>query len=79
MEDQETYLKQTSTKETIKRGIKKLIGELTSVKFMLLCFVCVGIAFKWISDVTGLSVALLLVGLKEVPLDQIFQKFTGKG
>ncbi len=76
--DQEQYLKETSAKEILRRGIKKVLGEMTSVKFLLLIFICVGIAFKWITDAVGLGAALVIVGLREVPVDAILSKLTGK-
>ena len=76
--DQETYLKEVSTKEVVRRGFKKFLAEISSVKFLLLVFVCIGIAMKWVSDAVGLGAALVLVGLREVPVDAILTKLTGK-
>jgi hypothetical protein len=76
--DQETYLKEVSTREVVKRGLKKFLAEITSVKFCLLVFVCIGIAMKWVSDTVGLGAALVIVGLREVPVDMILMKLRGK-
>lgn len=78
MENQETYLKEAKVKDIAIRGFKKMVTELTSIKFLLLCFVCVAIAFKWVSDTVGLGAALVLVGLREVPVDEIIQMLKGK-
>lgn len=77
MADQEEYLNATSFKEIIKRGIKKLITELTSVKTLFLAFLCVAMAYKWIGDVAGIVGGLAVLGVKEVPLDIIVAKLTG--
>jgi hypothetical protein len=77
MDDQEKYLKETSTGQIISRGMKKLITEMTSVKFILLCFICVGIWQKFITDHIGLGTALLIIGIREVPVDVIMAKLTG--
>jgi hypothetical protein len=77
MADQETYLQESGVWTIAKRGFKKLLTEMTSVKFLLLTFVCLGIWQKFISDSVGLGAALLLVGLREVPIDQIMEKLTG--
>ncbi len=75
--DQETYLKETSCRDIIVRGVKKLLTEVTSVKFLLLCFVCVAISFKWVNDGLGLGTALLIAGIREVPIDAIVNRLTG--
>ena len=77
MVDQEEYLKTVKLKEILKRGIRKLATEATSIKFLLLVFDCVGIWYGKISAEIGLSVALLLVGLREIPVDAIVAKLTG--
>jgi len=75
--DQDQYLETTSTGETILRGLKKLLTEMTSVKFLVLVFTCVGIWQKFITDSLGLGVALVIVGIREVPVDAIINKITG--
>ena len=75
--DQEQYLETTSTGETILRGLKKLLTEMTSVKFLLLVFICIGIWQKFIQDSIGLGTALLIIGIREVPVDAIIGKLTG--
>lgn len=77
MEDQEAYLINTSIWKILKRGIKKLATEATSVKFLLLVFDCFGIWFGKIPVEVGMGTALLLVGLREVPIDAIISKLTG--
>ena len=77
MEDQESYLQETSVGHIILRGVKKLVTEMTSVKFLLLAFVCVGIWQKFIQDSIGLGTALLIIGIREVPVDAIIGKLTG--
>ena len=57
---QETYLASSSFWDVTKRGAKKLMTEVTSVKFLLLVFVCIGVWQKFIGDSLGLGVALLL-------------------
>jgi hypothetical protein len=75
--DQEQYLERTSIGEIILRGLKKLITEMTSVKFILLIFICVGIWQKFIQDTIGLGTALLIIGIREVPVEAILEKLTG--
>jgi len=75
--DQEQYLERTSIGEIILRGLKKLITEMTSVKFILLIFICVGIWQKFIQDTIGLGTALLIIGIREVPIETILEKLTG--
>ena len=76
-DNQETYLAGSSFWDVTKRGAKKLMTEVTSVKFLLLVFVCLGVWQKFIGDSLGLGVALVIVGLREVPVDQIMAKLTG--
>jgi hypothetical protein len=71
------YLRDTSFWDVLLRGLKKMTTELTSIKFLLLAFTCVGIWKQFIGAETGLGMALLLVGLKEVPIDSIIAKLTG--
>jgi len=59
------------------RGIKKLVTEMTRVRFLLLVFVCIGIWQKFIQDSIGLGTALLIIGIREVPVDAIIGKLTG--
>ena len=74
MDDQETYLQKTGVWEISKRGLKKFITEVTSVKFLLLAFICLGIWQKFITDTIGLGAAFLIVGIREFPVDQIMGK-----
>lgn len=78
MADQEEYLIATSFKEIVKRGTKKLITELTSVKTLFLAFLCVAMAYKWIGDVAGIVGGLAVLGVKEIPLDIIVSKLAGR-
>ena len=48
--DQEQYLEGTPLGRIILRGIKKLVTEMTSTKFLLLVFICIGIWQKFIQD-----------------------------
>ncbi len=50
---------------------------MTSVKFLLLVFICIGIWQKFIQDSIGLGTALLIIGIREVPVDAIIGKLTG--
>ncbi len=75
--DQEEYFEKTSVWGIILRGLKKLVTEMTSVKFLLLAFVCIGIWQKFIQDSIGLGTALLIIGIREVPVDAIIGKLTG--
>ncbi len=77
MDEQEKYLIETSFWQIVKRGVKKLATEATSVKFLLLVFVCVGLWYGKISSEIALSFALLLTGLREIPMDILMAKFTG--
>ncbi len=77
MADQETYLETSSVGKIVLRGLKKLLTEMTSVKFLLLIFVCVGIWQKFITDTVGLGVALVIIGMREVPVETIISKLTG--
>lgn len=64
---QEPYLRRASFTKILSRGIKKILTEITSVKFLFLCFICVAITFKWIGDAVGVGAALVLLGLREIP------------
>jgi hypothetical protein len=75
--DQEQSLEGTSLRKIILRGIKKLVTEMTSTKFLLLVFICIGIWKKFIQDSIGLGTALLIIGIREVPVDAIIGKLTG--
>jgi hypothetical protein len=75
--DQEEYFEKTSVGGIIIRGLKKLVTEMTSVKFLLLVFICIGIWQKFIQDSIGLGTALLIIGIREVPVDAIIGKLTG--
>jgi hypothetical protein len=75
--DQEEYFEKTSIGGIILRGLKKLVTEMTSVKFLLLVFICIGIWQKFIQDSIGLGTALLIIGIREVPVDAIIGKLTG--
>ncbi len=75
--DQEEYFEKTSLGGIILRGLKKLVTEMTSVKFLLLVFICTGIWQKFIQDSIGLGTALLIIGIREVPVDAIIGKLTG--
>ena len=74
---QEQYLKESSVGGVIKRGVKKMVTEMSSIKFLLLVFVCLGMWQKFIDVSLGLGTALILVGLREVPVEQILARFTG--
>ncbi len=76
-DEQEKYLNETPTVTIFKRGIKKLLTEATSVKFLLLVFCCTGIWTGKIPTEAGLGFALLLTGLREIPMEAIVAKFTG--
>ncbi len=75
--DQEEYFEKTSVGGIILRGLKKLVTEMTSVKFLLLVFICIGIWQKFIQDSLGLGTALLIIGIRKVPVDAIIRKLTG--
>ncbi len=75
--EQEEYFEKTAAGQVILRGLKKLVTEVTSVKFLLLAFVCVGIWQKFIQDSLGLGTALLIIGIREVPVDAIIGRLTG--
>ena len=61
----------------ILRGLKKLVTEMTSIKFLLLVFICVGVWQKFIQDSIGLGTALLIIGIREVPVNAIIERLTG--
>ena len=73
MDDQEKYLNETPLacgKNSIGlRGLKKLVIELTSVKTLFLAFLCVAMAFKWISDYAGIIGGLATLGVREIPTE----------
>ena len=75
--DQEQYLEETPLSKVVLRGIKKLVTEMTSTKFLLLVFICIGIWQKFIQGSIGLGTALLIIGIREVPVDAIIGKLTG--
>jgi len=61
MDDQEKYLKESSFWQIILRGMKKLVTEMTSVKFLLLVFIYVGIWQKFIQELQGILGAAVFV------------------
>lgn len=66
-DDQEKYLNETPIWQILKRGVKKLITELTSIKTLFLGFLCVAMAYGWISDTMGIIGGLATLGVKEIP------------
>ncbi len=58
-------------------GIKKLATEMTSIKFLLLIFICIWIWQKFTQDSIGLGTALLSIGIQEIPDYRIRIKETG--
>lgn len=69
MDDQEKYLTETGLGKIALRGLKKTITELSSVKTLFLGFICVAMAYKWISDITGIIGGLAVLGVKEIPTE----------
>jgi hypothetical protein len=59
-------------------GIKKLLTEMTSIKFLLLIFNCIGIWQKFIQDSIGLVTGLLIFGIQEIPICGIKNYREGK-
>ena len=47
---------------------------MTSVKFLLLVFIGIGIWQRFISDSIGLGAALVVVGLREIDFDGLVRK-----
>jgi hypothetical protein len=79
--DQETYLKEAPFKDTILRGLKKVITELTSIKTLFLVFICVAAWYDKISDMWCIVGGLATLGVKELPsniFETIVNKFGGK-
>lgn len=74
---QSDTVQSSTVKSTLIFGIKKMLSEISSIKFLLLVFTCVGIWKKFIGAETGLGMALLLVGLREIPVEAIVSKLTG--
>jgi hypothetical protein len=77
--DQEDFLKSTSLKDIIVRGLKKLITEITSIKTLFLGFLCVARAYGWVTDTWLIVGGLAVLGVKEIPTDvfsKIIDKFT---
>ncbi len=66
----------TSVVGILKRGTKKILMELTSVKFLLLVFMAVCTWFGKIEPIYGIPAMLLLVGIKEGA--EAISKFTEK-
>jgi len=64
-------------RKIIIQGIKKLVTEMTSTKFLPLVFICIGIWQKFVQDSIGLGTALLIIGIREVPVDAIIGRLTG--
>ena len=54
------------------RGMKKVLFEITSIKSLLLIFVCIGSWKGFVEDTIAIAAALALVGFKEIPLENIF-------
>jgi len=49
------------------RGLKKVVVELTSVKALLLAFICICIWLNRVDDIYGLAAALGIIGIREIP------------
>lgn len=58
-------IENTSIIGILKRGVKKILMELTSVKFFLLAFMGLSTWFGKIEPLYGIPAMLLLVGIKE--------------
>ena len=69
-------LQETSIRQVIRRGLKKIIIELTSVKFLLLVFLGLATWSGKVEPLYGIPAMLLLVGIKEGA--EVVSKFTGK-
>jgi hypothetical protein len=50
---------------------------MTSIKFHLFVCIRIGIWQKFIQNAMGLGTALLIIGIREVPVDAIIGKLTG--
>ena len=82
MDDQEKYLMETGLGKIILRGLKKITTELSSIKTLFLGFICVAMAFGWISDTVGIIGGLATLGVKEIPSEvfvALIQRFSGSG
>jgi len=58
-------LQDSSFSQLFVRGLKKMVIELTSVKFLLLVFIGAITYFKICSDIVGISAMLALTGMRE--------------
>jgi len=76
MEEQENYLQKATFKEIIIRGTKKVLTELTSVKFLAMCGIFALMAYNKIGDVAGIVGILAILGIRDLP-ESIIQKING--
>ena len=62
---EEFDLNKATIVDTIKRGVKKLTMELTSVKFLTLCFIGFVTYMKVLDGYLGLMGILAILGIRE--------------
>jgi hypothetical protein len=77
-EDQEAYLKVTSTKDILIRGGKKIITEITSVKTLALGGIFVLLFLQKIDAMWGIIGITTLTGVREIPIDAIVNLYKNK-
>ena len=70
-------LQECSVRHLFIRGLRKMIIELTSIKFLLLVFIGIITYSQICSDIVGISAMLALVGMREA-IGMMANGFIGK-
>ncbi len=76
MDDQEAYLKTVGVKEIIIRGVKKMLTELTSVKFLAMGGIFCLLVYGKVDSLTGIVGILAILGIRDLP-ESIVQRISG--
>ncbi len=77
MANQEEYLKTVGFKEIIIRGFKKMLTELTSVKFLAMGGIFCLLIYGKVDSLAGIVGILAILGIRDLP-ESIIQKISGK-
>ena len=76
MDDQESYLKTAKMKDILIRGFKKMLTELTSVKFLAMGGIFCLLIYGKVDSLAGIVGILAILGIRDLP-ESIIQKIGG--
>lgn len=76
MEDQETYLKTAKVKDILVRGFKKMLTELTSIKFLAMGGIFCLLIYGKVDSLAGIVEILAILGIRDLP-ESIIQRISG--